>query len=292
MISNNVTAVVVTFHPDNEVLANLSKVHQQVQSMVVVDNGSHLESLAPLRAASASAGFHLIENGENLGVATALNIGIRQAQALGAVWILLFDQDSAVTRGFTQAMLDGFASSRWGSHLAILVPHYIDKRLGSPLSAILVKGEELEIAITSGSLVPISVFRVHGLFEDGLFIDAVDFEFSLRVRSRGLHIEECSKAVLLHSPGTPKTYRFRGHYLFQTTNYSPVRRYYQARNNIWMVRHYGTRFPSFCFKRSFDIAKDYVKILIFENARWSKLRAGWKGTLDGVAGRMGRKDGV
>jgi rhamnosyltransferase len=96
MIYNGVCAVVVTFHPASEVLANLSQVHQQVQNVVVVDNGSRLESLAPLRAASASAGFHLIENGENLGVATALNIGIRQAQALGAVWVLLFDQDSAL----------------------------------------------------------------------------------------------------------------------------------------------------------------------------------------------------
>jgi rhamnosyltransferase len=140
--------------------------------------------------------------------------------------------------------------------------------------------------------VPVFVFREQGLFEDGLFIDAVDFEFSLRVRSRGFHIEECSKAVLLHSPGTPKTYRFRGHHLFQTTNYSPVRRYYQARNNIWMVRHYWTRFPSFCFIRSFDIAKDYVKILIAEDRKWNKLRAAWEGTLDGVAGRMGRKDEI
>jgi rhamnosyltransferase len=292
MIYNGVCAVVVTFHPDSEVLANLSQVHQQVQSVVVVDNGSRLESLAPLRAASASAGFHLIENGENLGVATALNIGIRQAQALGAVWVLLFDQDSAVTPGFTQAMLDGFASSRWGSHLAILVPRYIDKRLGSPISATGIMEQELEIAITSGSLIPVSVFREHGFFEDGLFIDAVDFEFSLRVRSQGFHIEECNKAVLLHSPGTPKTCRFRGHYLFQTTNYSPLRRYYQARNNIWMVRHYWTKFPSFCLKRSFDIARDCVKILIAEDGKWSKLRAVWKGTLDGVAGRMGRKDGV
>ena len=292
MIPNNVTAIVVTYHPDSEVLENIPKVQQQVQRVVVVDNGSSLKSLIPLRAESSNRGFCLIENGENLGVATALNIGIRQAQALGAVWVLLFDQDSTVTPGFTQAMLDGFASSRWNSYLAILVPHYIDKRLGSSLPAVGLNGGELEVAMTSGSLVPVSVFRDHGLFEDGMFIDAVDFEFSLRMRSRGFHIEECSKAVLLHSPGTPKTYRFREHYLFQTTNYSPLRRYYQARNNIWMVRHYWTRFPLFCLKRSFDIAKDYVKILIAEDAKWNKLRAGWKGTLDGVAGHMGRKDRI
>jgi rhamnosyltransferase len=289
MIPNNVTAVVVTFHPDNDVLENLSKVHQQVQRIVVVDNGSRLESLLPLREASSSIGFNLIENGENLGVATALNIGIRQAQIDGSDWVLLFDQDSSVTPGFTEAMLQGFASSRWAGRLGILVPHYIDKRLGSPLSVIGVKGGELEAAITSGSLLPMSVVRDNGYFEDGLFIDAVDFEYCLRLRSRGLHIEECNQAVLLHSPGTPKVHRFRGRYLFKSNNYSPARRYYQQRNNIWIARRYWTKFPLFCFNLFFTGVKDCVKILIAEDDKGTKLWACFTGFVDGIKGRMGRK---
>jgi rhamnosyltransferase len=290
MIPNNVTAIVVTFHSDSDVLENLSKIHQQVQSVVVVDNGSRLESLVSLRAASSSRGFCLIENGENLGVATALNIGIRHAQIAGADWVLLFDQDSTVTPGFTEAMLQGFASSRWKDRLGILVPHYIDKRLGSPLSVIRVKGGELEAAITSGSLLPMSVVRNNGYFEDCLFIDAVDFEYCLRLRSRGLHIEECSQAVLLHSPGTPMIHRFRGRSLFQTNNYSPTRRYYQQRNNIWIARRYWTKFPLFCFNLFFTGVKDCVKILIAEDDKRNKLQACLTGTVDGIKGRMGRKE--
>jgi rhamnosyltransferase len=290
MIPNNVTAIVVTFHPDSDVLENLSKLRKQVHSVVVVDNGSRPESLVPFRAASLSLGFRLIENGENLGVATALNIGIRHAQIAGADWVLLFDQDSIVTPGFTEAMLQGFASSRWKDRLGILVPHYIDKRLGSPLSVIGVKGGELEGAITSGSLLPMSVVRDNGCFEDCLFIDAVDFEYSLRLRSRGLHIEECSQAVLLHSPGTPKLHRFRGRYLFQSNNYSPTRRYYQQRNNIWIARRYWTIFPRFCFNLFFASLKDSVKILIAEDDKWTKLQAGFIGIVDGIRERMGRKE--
>jgi rhamnosyltransferase len=290
MISANVCAVVVTFHPDSDVLENLSNLHQQVHRVVVVDNGSSLESITPIRAASSRIGFHLIENGENLGIATALNIGIRHAQSVGAEWVLLFDQDSTVTPGFTEAMLRGFASSRWGKQLGILVPRYVDKRLGATIPGISIEDGGLEAAMTSGSLLPVSVFRDHGFFEDALFIDGVDYEYSLRLRRRGLHIEEYTDAVLLHSPGAPRVHSFRGQYLFQTHNYSPVRRYYQERNKIWVTRRYWAKFPFFCVKLFYFSIKDYFKILFAEDNKWEKLRACFYGVADGVRERMGRKD--
>lgn len=134
-----------------------------------------------------------------------------------------------------------------------------------------------------------SVVRDNGYFEDGFFIDAVDFEYCLRLRSRGLHIEECNRAVLLHSLTTPKIHRFRDRYLFQSNNYSPMRRYYQQRNNIWMARQYWTRFPFFCFKLCFNGLKDCVKIMIGEEDKGTKLQACFRGIEDGIRGRMGRR---
>jgi rhamnosyltransferase len=145
--------------------------------------------------------------------------------------------------------------------------------------------------MTSGSFLPMSILRDHGWFEDNLFIDAVDYEYSLRLRSQGLRIEECSQAVLLHSPGTPKVHRFRGRYLFLTPNYSPMRRYYQERNKVWITRRYWSRFPFFCLKLFFRSAKDYVKLLSVEDNKWNKLRASLMGVRDGIQGRMGRKEG-
>ena len=47
--------------------------------MMVVDNGSLPNELDLLRPARTSCGFYLIENGQNLGLAEALNQGVRQA---------------------------------------------------------------------------------------------------------------------------------------------------------------------------------------------------------------------
>lgn len=288
MVIKNVCAVVVTFHPDPDVLENLSKLRPQVQGLVVVDNGSSPAEIDLLRAESSQIGFELIENGENLGIAAALNTGVRWA-ALGSFqWIVLFDQDSAVTEGFMDTMLHAFESSPRGDRLGILVPRYIDKRSGSALPAIVVKAGGLEAAMTSGTLMRLSSFHQHGPFEEDLFIDAVDYEYSLRLRSRGYFIEECSQALLLHSPGSPRIYRFRGRYLFQTSNYSPARRYYQERNKVWVTRKYWKRFPFFCLKLFYFTSKDYLKCMLAENRKWDKFYYASMGIADGLLGRMGK----
>jgi rhamnosyltransferase len=292
MIMNNVCAVVVTFHPDPDVLENLFKLRQQVQGLVVVDNGSSTASVNLLRTASSQASFELIENGENLGIAAALNTGVRWASINHFQWVALFDQDSAVTEGFINTMLHAFEHSPRVDRLAILVPRYIDKRSGFDLPAITVKTGGIEAAMTSGTLMRVSSFHQHGPFEEDLFIDAVDYEYSLRLRSHGYFIEECEQALLLHSPGTPKIHKFRGKYLFQTSNYSPARRYYQERNKVWVTRKYWKRFPLFCLKLFFFTSKDYVKCILVENRKWDKFYYASRGISDGLRGRMGRIDRV
>src|SRR5271168_4239515 len=94
------SAIVVTYHPRSEYLENLASIRAQVDSLIVVDNGSTQDALSGMRRASAEAGFTLIENGTNLGIATALNLGVREAQRQGCDWVALFDQDSVLTDGF------------------------------------------------------------------------------------------------------------------------------------------------------------------------------------------------
>ncbi len=80
MEKKSVCAVVVTYHPDDVVLENLVAIRPQVQGLLVVDNGSSEERRNRLRRGARDVGFTLIENGENLGIATALNIGAKWAK--------------------------------------------------------------------------------------------------------------------------------------------------------------------------------------------------------------------
>jgi rhamnosyltransferase len=291
MQAEQVCAVVVSFHPEADVAENLRALGGQVQGLVVIDNGSTASELSMLEGAIAefaeSALAEVIRNGTNLGIAAALNEGVRWAARRGFEWVMLFDQDSAVTPGYVAAMMAAFARSEFGERLAILVPRYVDRRSGSTLEAPRGKTKGLEAATTSGSLMQVKVFEKAGWFAEELFIDGVDYEYSLRVRRLGYGIEECAGAELLHSPGTPTWHTVLGK-RFQVANYSPVRRYYQERNKVWVTRRYWRDFLPFCLGQFGISLKDLVKILVAETDKGRKCRFFFRGIWDGWGERMGK----
>jgi rhamnosyltransferase len=293
MNPTSLCAIVVTYQPGPEVAANLAALRPQVDVLVVVDNASSPETLAALRDTLITLQIHLIANTENLGIATALNQGLRWAHGQGAVFSILFDQDSTVTPGFIATMLACFQQHPLGTQLALLVPRYVDQRDGAVLRPFLAKDGTLAAAMTSGTLLLTALPARVGPFADDYFIDSVDYEFSLRVRSAGLKIAQCVQAVLLHSPGTPTLHPHlfgQGH--FQAANYSPLRRYYQERNKLLMLRRHGRRHLLFCLGQVYISFKELTKILFFEPAegRGHKLRFFFRGWRDGLSGRAGKLD--
>jgi rhamnosyltransferase len=285
---NNVCAVIVSFRPRIEDLGNLARVRPQVEHLVVVDNGSPEEQLHLLRAASDELDFALIENGQNLGIAAALNVGVKWAQAIGAGWVALFDQDSAVTEGFIAQMLADFEHFARQRNILLLIPRYKDPESGVERIVPMDEDGGPFVTITSGSLLPIGAFEKCGYFKEELFIYTVDDEYSLRLRSQGYSIALSLDAVLLHNSGVPSYYRMFGRRLFQTTNYRPGVRYYISRNRVWMALMYGARYPRWvrgAFRSSFI---DLCKLAIAEDFRWAKVKMMLLGFRDGMLGRMGK----
>lgn len=285
---NGVCAVIVAFRPRVEDLGNLADVRPQVQDLVVVDNGSSEETLKLLRTASHVLNFVLIENGENLGIGAALNIGVRWAESNGSQWVALFDQDSSVTGGFIAQMLVDFEYFQTQRKIMLLIPRYKDPQSGVERVCGLDKDGGPFVTITSGSLLPVAAFETCGYFNEDLFIYTVDDEYSLRLRSQGYSIALSPHAVLLHASGSPSCYRIFGKPWFQTTNYKPGVRYYISRNRIWMALRYGARYPRWArgaLRASFI---DLCRLAIAEDSRCAKVKMVFLGFRDGMLGRMGK----
>jgi rhamnosyltransferase len=285
---NHVCAVIVTFRPRAEDLGNLAKVSPQVENLVVVDNGSAEEQLQWLRAASRELDFTLIENGQNLGIAAALNTGVKCAQAKGSQWVALFDQDSTVTDGFVAQMLADFEHYAGRRNILLLVPRYRDPQSGVERVCPMDEDGGPFVTITSGSLLPVIAFEKCGYFKEELFIYTVDDEYSLRLRSRGYSIALSPHAVLLHASGIPSYFRLFGRQLFQTTNYRPGVRYYISRNRVWMTWVYGVRYPRYVRGALRSSLIDLCKLSIAEEYKWAKLKMVFLGFRDGLLGRMGK----
>jgi rhamnosyltransferase len=287
----SVCAVIVTYHPNVGMLENMAKVLVQVQDLVVVDNGSTAEELAPLRETSKNCGFHLIENGQNLGIAEALNQGVLWAKSKGYPWVILFDQDSKITEGFVCQMLAAWESHPHRERVGSIHPRYVDPETGIEVVVRRTSDGGPLNPMTSGALMPAWIFDRIGWFASEYFIDFVDWEYCFRIRAAGYLVADSRQATLLHAPGNPSRTTILGH-TFHSSNHSAMRRYYISRNCIVFYSKYFRSFPRWVLSGAYGQLKDTIVCFIVEHDRAHKFRNFLLGTWDGLTGRMGKRKGI
>lgn len=303
-LPDDICAVIVTYNTGDAFRGNFATLKGGVAHALIVDNGSAPDTRAMLDEIIAqNPGFaERIENPEN-GLARAYNIGIAAARAKGFNWVMLLDDDSALTPGMARTMLDAYNSARRADDIGMIVPTAYDTgaksllphyrlwhgvfvyRSGFQGHATL---DDVISAYGSGSLIPLKTIERAGLFDEGYFIDYIDNEFCLRLRARGLRILAVRDAVLNHSIGNIETHRLMGMRL-RTTNHSPMRRYYSFRNRLLTWKRYALRFPGFVLFDALRTAYELARIGLLERDRIAKLKAIGQGLRDGLRGKSGAK---
>src|SRR3984893_2476641 len=288
-----VCAVVVTYHPDHDFPARLSRIVPQVAAAFIVDNGSSDAAIKMLRGVAAGAGgaVTFVCNLENLGVATALNIGVRRALAEGFTWALLLDQDTEVDHDMVERLVATHASCPDGDRIAIVGSRFRDTK-GQPSEPIRLDSrgelwEEVESVITSGSLLSLRAYSAIAPFREEFFIDYVDTEFCFRARSAGYRVIQTRRPLMSHTVGAPTSHKLPWSTKW-TTNHSPDRRYYIARNDTVLLREY--RAPgggSWRLKSFVRCCRVIKRIALYEQDKARKIYAVWQGWRDAVHGHMG-----
>lgn len=276
MMQRDVLAVVVSYNGREQTRRSVEALRAQVGHVLIVDNASDHESRAILDELERDSAVTVERLDANRGIGYALNIGVRRARELGFSWLLTMDQDSVVDAGLIAAFQAAIAKN---ATLACLSPT-MDKN-----GVAREEGGEVAYAITSGNLVRMSVFDEIGGYDEGLFIDCIDFDFSLRVRRAGYTIYRVPSAVMTHQLGdaVDLPVGLRRFY----ARHSPARRYYMYRNFGYMVRRYLRQFPLFILKLS--VAQILLTVLIgfFDSHPLASYRAVALGLRDCVAGRSG-----
>ncbi len=90
-----VAAIIISYNPNPAVFTQLTaRIAAQVDHLVLVDNASSPPLRTTLAEQAAARDALLLENTENLGLATGQRQGIEAALNLGVAFILLLDQDS------------------------------------------------------------------------------------------------------------------------------------------------------------------------------------------------------
>lgn len=298
-MTDTVVAVVVTYNPDVPALQSLLRaLVPQVQSVVIVDNGSALP--APIRHSAEQVRAHWLGLPKNLGIAAAQNRGILKAKHLGATHVLLSDQDS-IPSGDMVEQLRGCLreAEKSSSPTAAVGPVPRDGRGGEaePLvysfttwgpkrRTVPGPGETLSVpfVLASGCLISIAALDKVGPMDEPLFIDHVDLAWGLRAVKAGYQILVCGSASLQHSLGD-EVARIPGR--ARVVHLHSFRRnYYIMRNTVFLQR---ADFLPLRWKLGYLVwmAKYMGYYLLLAPNRRRRLGSFRRAIMDGIAGRGG-----
>ncbi|MCF9045710.1 glycosyltransferase family 2 protein [Acinetobacter nectaris] len=283
-----IVAIIVIYEPKYlEFIENLYAILSQVDKVIIVDNSTNSINYK----FNSDKVIYSFLNG-NKGIAEAQNIGISIAEKEKPEFIIFFDQDSSIPKGFINNLLDDYTSIKnSGTNIGLIGPRFIDSRYDFFYKTIdysTGKRKKIDVSnidqpvrstllISSGSLCSLNSIKNVGLMRKEYFIDYVDTEWCFRFESMGYQNYISSKAIMSHSVGD-KIIEFK---LFNTPIHSPFRRYFVTRNAFYMFKE--KHIPKIVPIRQFFVNFIQQMIILFGSKnKISYLKSYLKGFKDGL----------
>ena len=285
-LPDRICAVVVAYYPDQNFAARLQIVLPQVETLIVVDNtpgGGCEQQLKQLKEHTEH--MVIVENGTNAGIATALNQGLTIAQDFGHKWLLTLDQDTLCHSDIVTTLLQTIATCALNP--AVIGANYLDPRNDTHKvpKGITTEWLEQKTVITSGCLVDVAIAKRIGGFRENYFIDQVDHEFCLRVRTSGHSVIIARKPIMIHSVGEPNGPRIPVFGVLPS--HTPLRKYYITRNSLVTIADYWHLEPEWCARRAIRLLLGLILMSLLEKHRLAKVKAFAAGATDAMLSRMG-----
>lgn len=290
---DSVVAVLSLFNPPPEVIERVRRLRRQVDKVVVVDDGSPSPDEGTFELLEDMAQVIRLE--ENKGIAAALNAGIQHARALwDPSWVLTLDQDSEIGDAFiANAQRTEERAKRAGIKVGAVTPETHNGTRIDMLPGNDEFGQGFD-PMQSGTLISTSALDHVGLLDESLFIDAVDSEFTARLRQHGYSLITGDGCDLSHTLGQARPMKVLGLRVkiagreLNVYYHAPFRVYYMARNSVRLTRTYLLSQPAWILKRvALESIFHLIRITYGPN-RMLLLKAIVLGIRDGLLGRQGR----
>lgn len=183
--------------------------------------------------------LHYIPLNVNTGIAHAQNVGIEEARRLDCDYIVFFDQDSEISPGLVNGLVNEHMRIKsFVPNLFLLGPVVVNAQTKTEYRGAFDHVEDCEgfrpkaDIISSGSCTELNTALQVGALDESLFIDSVDLEWCWRGNGKGYQSGVTDRMRMSHSVGL-KEHKFLGVSIFIS---SPARYYYQTRNWMWLMR--------------------------------------------------------
>lgn len=282
--TSKVAGIVVWYNPEvKECCNNIKSYIMDVEDLWIIDNSDERNEIGLLTQRFSNLNY--IWLGGNKGIATALNIGFSEAIKKGYKWVLTMDQDSCSSENMVARLIQTAKECEREA----LNPGIVAAQPDTPTRRAKKKDgiSLMDSVIASGNLVKVAAYKATGGFIDKLFIDAVDWEFSLGVRALGYKIIQDNETILVHHLGAIENKSFLGINMYPT-NHSPIRFYYYSRNRLFVRDKYAGLFPMIIRREKLNYVKWWIKVLMYEKNKLQKILMAFKGYLDYKKNKFGK----
>ncbi len=283
----NICAIIVTYYPDSGFAERLHALLPQVGDVIVVDNSCKADNSNLLNKIALSEHVHLISNKTNLGIATALNIGIHWAKEKGYEWAITLDQDTYAKPQMVNTLIKILQMQADPSKIAVVGVNRVDAESNETvrMNKNKVSFIERKTVITSGSLTNLIAFDEIGPFRDEFFIDAVDHEYCLRARAKKFRILLALEPLMNHKVGeTTRIINFMGIPFLRMFiyNHKPFREYFIFRNTFILILEYLFTRPVWSVTRTISLAGKMALSMIYKKNRRKRIKFILLGLWDGI----------
>jgi len=285
MKGDDVCAVVILYNPDEQAVKNVMNASLLFKKIFLIDNSIDEIISGEIKSLIQVGAIQYIHNGDNKGVATALNQGVELAHKEGFLGAVLLDQDTRIKSNILQELLYIYESKSQASPVAVVGSGYITAKYSNKS----LRAVRKKTVITSGSLLSIEAFIKLGGFNENYFIDGVDLEFCLKARLNGYEVYLSIAVLMEHFIGAKTKHNVLG-LEFTTSNHIGIRRYYLVRNTIFLVRDYFKEYPLYLIDSMVNIIRILIYIVLFESGKKEKVLYMLSGLKDGFLNVTGRKD--
>lgn len=266
-------SVTVWYNPESGFVDNIKSYADISGLLVVVDNS--LESNEALFNTIEHANKLYIWNAENMGIAKALNQGLKVLLTRKYKFALTLDQDSSFKNEELEKLLTAAANLDYAD-VGILSPIHVQQNgianyyptAYTPLTCVM----------TSGNILNLEIAETIGFFKEELFIDHVDNEYCLRLHKRGFKVL-AANSFLTHELGKEVDACFMGKRVGSFISHSPQRLYFFVRNSIYILSKYFFVDFGYTLMEITSLLKRFAK-LFFEDRPVLRLKLYFKGIWD------------
>ena len=278
-MNNKIAGIVTLYNPTDEDIKNISTYIDDIDLLYVIDNteGNSNEHRIP-----KNKKIKYIFNNENIGVASALNMGAKMALKENYKWLLTLDQDTTFKKGVLKKLKEDIRKIDM-SEIAILTPWHNTKLIARKPTT---KFDLPSDVMTSANIINLDIWQKLGGFKDWLFIDGIDIEYCLNVVSHGYYILRDNTVEVDHNLGDLFYKKLFGRQ-FLCTNHSAIRRYYIMRNYHYICNMYKEFDPNYCFAL-ISQRHNIIGVLLFEKQKIKKLKMYLRGLKDYRNGIKGK----